>query len=292
MKFLSSALAFSATVLLLSCGGARRNVIFVGSKNFTEQAILGEIVAQQIEKQTHLAVERRFYLSGTYICHQALLAGRIDVYVEYTGTALTAILKEPVQSDSQAVLGMVRREYESRFKLDVLEPLGFNNAFAMVIRGEDARRLGVQTLSDAARYAPGWRPGAGYEFMERPDGYAGLVRTYGLNFAAQPRIMDLGLLYRALLDRQVDIVAGSATDGMLAARDLLMLQDDRHYFPPYQAVPVVRDETLRAHPEVRAALLALAGQISEADMRRMNFAVEGDHRDTAEVVREFLRAQK
>ena len=269
----------------------RRNTIVVGSKNFTEQAILGEIVAQHLEARTKLNVVRRFYLAGSYICQQALLTGHIDTYVEYTGTALTAILKDPVQSDRAAVLDRVRREYASRFNLVVTEPLGFNNTFAIVIRGEDARRLGIHTLSEAAAYSPQWRPGFGFEFMERPDGYQGLARTYGLKFAASPRIMDLGLLYRALLEKQVDLVAGNSTDGLIAARDLAILADDKNYFPPYEAVPIVRNQTIGRHPEVRQALAELAGKISDEEMRKLNYAVDGERRDTTAVVREFLRAK-
>jgi glycine betaine/choline ABC-type transport system substrate-binding protein len=278
-------------ILLAGCGVGRRDTIVVGSKNFTEQAILGELLAQHIEARTGLKVERRFYLSGTYICQQALLAGRIDTYVEYTGTALTAILKQSPEGDSRAVYERVRREYASRFGLVVMEPLGFNNTFAIVIRGEDARRLGIHTISEAARYTPQWRAGFGFEFMERPDGYAGLVRTYGLVFGAPPRIMDLGLLYRALLDKQVDLVAGNSTDGLIAARDLAVLEDDRHYFPPYEAVPIVRQDTLARHPAVREALAQLSDKISDEEMRRLNYSVDGKRKDTTVVVREFLRAK-
>jgi osmoprotectant transport system substrate-binding protein len=206
-----------------------------------------------------------------------------------TAAALTAILKDPPQSDPAAVYARVRDEYARRFDLEVAPPLGFNNTFAIVIRGEDARRLNLRTLSDAARYAPQWRAGFGYEFMERPDGYAGLAQTYGLRFAAPPRIMDLGLLYRALLEKQVDLVAGNSTDGLIAAHDLVVLEDDRHYIPPYEAVPNVRRETLARHPQVRAALAELAGLITDAEMRRLNYAVDGEHRDAKDVVREFLQ---
>ena len=168
--------------------------------------------------------------------------------------------------------------------------LGFNNTFALVVRGEDARRLNLKTVSDAVPQATRWRAGFGYEFMERPDGYAGLAQTYGLRFADSPRILDLGLLYRALLDRQVDLVAGNSTDGLLAARDLVILEDDKHYFPPYDAVPVVREDTFVRHPEVRAAIADLAGKISDAEMRKMNYAVDGEHRDATEVAREFLKS--
>jgi osmoprotectant transport system substrate-binding protein len=275
---------------LTSCG-SERNTIVVGSKNFSEQALLGEILAQHIEARTHLPVTRRFYLAGSYICQQALLAGRIDTYVEYTGTALTAILHDPIEKDPSAVFGRVNSEYQQRFGLDVLPSLGFNNTFAIVIRGEDARRLNLKTMSDAASHAPQWRAGFGYEFMERPDGYEGLARIYGLRFAEPPRILDLGLLYRALLEKQVDLVAGNSTDGLLSARDLVILADDKHYFPPYEAVPIVRRETETRHPEVGAAIAELGGKISDEEMRKMNFAVDGQHRDAADVAREFLHAK-
>lgn len=290
MRRLAILLCCGLALITSSCS-SRRNHIVIGSKNFTEQLILGELLAQELEHKTKLQVERRFYLAGTYICQQALLAGRIDMYVEYTGTALTAILKEKPSSDHHEVYARVKQEYARRFGLEVSPPLGFDNTFAMVIRGEDARRLNLHTISQAAKYTPQWRPGFGYEFMERPDGYEGLARTYGLRFAASPRIMDLGLLYRALKDREVDLVAGSATDGLISALGFVVLEDDRHYFPPYDAVPVVRQQVLSEHPEVRTALAELAGKITEEDMRRMNYAVDGEHQDATQVVAEFLRAK-
>jgi len=279
------------TLLLCSCGPSRENRIVVGSKNFTEQLILGEIIAQQIETQTHLAVERRFYLAGSYICHQAILGGRIDIYPEYTGTALTAILKQKPEGNREAVYQRVKSEYAQGFNLSVGEPFGFNDTFAIEIRGEDARRLGLKTISQAAAYTPQWRAGFGYEFMERPDGYKGLAATYGLRFAAPPRIMDLGLLARALKDKQIDLAAGNTTDGLIPALDLSVLEDDRHYFPPYEAVPIFREETLRQHPEVKQALDDLARKISDDNMRRLNYEVDGQKRDVKEVVREFLRGK-
>jgi osmoprotectant transport system substrate-binding protein len=276
----------------VACGPPRESRIVVGAKNFTEQVILGELIAQHLEAKTGLPVERRFYLAGTYICHQAILAGRIDLYVEYTGTALTAVLKEPIASDPKQVYSLVKREYASRFGLEVGEPLGFNNTFAIIIRGEDARQLHLRTISDAVPYAIHWRAGFGYEFMERPDGFQGLARTYGLKFTAPPRIMDLGLLYRALIEKQVDLVAGNSTDGLIASLGLAVLEDDRHYFPPYEAVPIVRRETLARHPAVGAAVAELAGKISEEEMRGLNYAVDGQHHDVKEVVGEFLHAKQ
>ena len=278
----------AALLLLASCGPSRENRIVIGSKNFTEQLVLGEIIAQQIEKKTHLPVERRFYLAGSYICHQAILGGRIDIYPEYTGTALTAILKQQPSSNPQQVYHQVKTEYAERFHVGVGQTFGFNDTFAIEIRGEDARHLGLKTISQAAAYTPQWRAGFGYEFMERPDGYKGLAATYGLRFAEPPRIMDLGLLARALKNKQVDLAAGNTTDGLIPALDLFVLEDDRHYFPPYEAVPIIRQETLARHHEVGQALDDLAGKISEDDMRQLNYAVDGQHRDVKDVVRAFL----
>jgi glycine betaine/choline ABC-type transport system substrate-binding protein len=274
---------------LSGCSASHTNRIVVGSKNFTESLILGELLAQEIEANTHLRVERRFYLAGTYISHQSVLAGRIDIYPEYTGTALTAILKEEPKGDRRQIYDRVKSEYESRLGLTLGPAFGFNNTFAMEIRGDEARRLNVKTLSQAATYAPRWRAGFGYEFMERPDGYRGMAAAYGLHFAAAPRIMDLGLLARSLHEGQIDFAAGNATDGLIPALDLFVLEDDRHYFPPYEAVPVVRRETLEQHPELRQILAALDNQISDQEMQQLNYAVDGQHRDVKDVVREFLR---
>lgn len=278
-------------LVLPGCRARRERRIVVGSKNFTEQVILAELLSQAIESRTGLQVERRINLGGTLICQQALRAGEIDLYVEYTGTALTAVLGEYPSGDAKSVYDRVQKAYEERFSLELTEPLGFNNTFAMVVRGQDARQLHLRSISDFAPYAPRWRAGFGYEFMERPDGYKGWAQTYQLRFAERPRIMDLGLIYRALKEKQVDIVAGNSTDGVIAALDLVALEDDRHYFPPYEAVPVVRRGTLERHPELRGVLRALGGRISEAEMRRLNYAVDGEHRDVPVVVREFLRAK-
>ncbi|MGA8215244.1 MAG: glycine betaine ABC transporter substrate-binding protein [Candidatus Sulfotelmatobacter sp.] len=278
-------------LLLSSCASSHSERIVVGSKNFTESLILGELLAQQLEARTHLKVERRFYLAGTYICQQAVLAGRIDIYPEYTGTALTAILKQKVGGDRLEVYQRVKSQYEARLGLTLGPPFGFNDTFAMEIRGDDARRLNLKTLSQAAAFAPQWRAGFGYEFMERPDGYAGLAAAYGLHFAAPPRIMDLGLLAPALKDHQIDIAAGNTTDGLIQALDLFVLEDDRHYFPPYEAVAVMRQQTLQQHPEVANAVAELGGKISDREMQQLNYALDGQHRDLKDVAREFLQSK-
>ena len=284
-------LLLSALAFLSACSPPRPDHPVIGAKNFTEQVILGELLAQEIEAKSNLKVERRFYLAGSYICQQALVSGRIDAYVEYTGTALTAILKQPVDRNPERVLATVRRLYASRYNIAVGEPLGFENTFAMVIRGDDARQLHLATLSQAATYTPKWRLGVGYEFEQRPDGLAGLSNAYGLRFSGSPRTMDLGLLYRALNAHQVDMIAANSTDGPIQAFGLTALQDDRHYFPPYQAIPLVRAEALQHWPQIQAALDALAGRITADDMRTMNEAIDGKHRDPADVVHEF-RASK
>ncbi len=288
----AAALFVLATVTLSSCATTSERRIVVGSKNFTEQILLAELLAQCLHAHTGLTVDQRVNLGGTLICQQAIESGGIDLYVEYTGTALTAVLGETPSSDPADVLARVKQDYAARFGLEVTEPLGFNNTFVMVIRGEDARSLKLRAISDIASVAPRWRAGFGYEFMERPDGFSGLANIYHLRFAAPPRTMELGLIYRALLDKQVDIVAGNSTDGQISALDFAVLEDDRHYFPPYDAVPIVRKQTVEKFPELQEALRNLGGKISAEEMRRMNYAVDGQHRDPRIVVKEFLRAKK
>jgi len=267
----------------------------VGAKNFTEQVVLGELLAQEIEAVTGQPVERRFYLAGSYLCQQALVSGRIDAYVEYTGTALTAILKQPLppvgQRDATLVFETVKRLYADRYGVRVERGLGFENTFAMVVRRDEAERWGLRTISDTVPHAGEMRLGVGYEFEQRPDGLRGLETTYGLEFSGEPRTMDLGLLYRALTSDQVDMVAGNSTDGPIRALGLVMLEDDKNYFPPYEAVPLVREDSLQRHPGIQAAMDKLAGQVRAEEMREMNNAVDGQHRDVEEVVREFRRAR-
>jgi osmoprotectant transport system permease protein len=287
------AVAIAAVVLLgglamaVWLGGRAGETIRIGSKNFTEQIILGEILAQLIESRTGLRVERRLNLGGTFICDRAIRSGEIDVYVEYTGTAHTAIFREPPDTDPRRVFEEVRSRYAD-VGLTLLDPLGFENTFAILVRGDDAKRLKLSTIDDAVPHAAGWQAGFGYEFLQRADGFPGLAKAYGLTFRAPPRAMDLSLIYRALADRQVDLIAGDATSGLIDAYGLVMLADNRRYFPPYDAAAVARSATLLAHPPVQEALGLLVRRISVADMRRMNHAVDADRRDPAAVAREFL----
>jgi glycine betaine/choline ABC-type transport system substrate-binding protein len=275
------------TVSLAACGSSP-NTIVIGSKNFTEQVILGEMLAQEIERKSGLSVDRRLNLGGTLICHEAIAAGQLDIYVEYTGTAHTAILKQPAINDAKQVYENVRNAYREQFRVEWTEPLGFNNTFAIIVRKADAEKLNLHTISDAAPHTKNWTTGFGYEFVEREDGYAGLVKTYNLQFPGTPRVMDLGLTYKALANNQVDLIAGNSTDGLIDSLQLVVLEDDKHYFPPYDAVPLVRLAVVEKHPEVRAILKDLGGKVTEQDMRRLNFLVDGEHRDLKDVVKSFL----
>ncbi|MGQ0696314.1 MAG: glycine betaine ABC transporter substrate-binding protein [Nitrospiraceae bacterium] len=270
-------------------GCTKERPITVGSKNFTEQLILGEIVAQHLEHRLGRSIDRKLNLGGTLLTHQALVNGDIDLYPEYTGTALTTVLKLPSVHDPAAALASVRDEYHKRFGVEWMEPLGFNNTFAMVIRGEDARKHKIETLSDAARYAPGWNLGVGYEFQQRSDGLAGLLQTYKLPVKGSPVTMDLGLLYKALEQRQVSMVAANATDGQLSVLDALVLRDDKRYFPPYDCALVVRSDILTDNLLLRQALTELAGLFTNHTMRHLNYQMDGEHRPLRDVAGQFLR---
>jgi len=291
MKRLFPVLLLLATIVPGGCRAPSRPQLVVSSKFFTEQVVLAELLAQHIEARTGISVRRKSNLGGTLLVQKAMLSGDVDLYVEYTGTALTAVLGEKPEGDSAAVYQRVKEEYARRFALEVTEPLGFANSFAMVVRGEDAQKQHLTRMSDIVPLAPRWRAGVGYEFLERPDGYRGWTERYGLKFGKDPSVLDLGLLYRALAEKKVDIVAGNSTDGLIDALGLVSLEDDRHYFPPYDAAPIVRRAALEKFPQLRAALADLGGKISEGEMRRLNRLVDADQRDVAVVVREFRAAK-
>jgi len=275
----------SAGILMASAVScSRQKAIVVGSKNFTEQVLLGEILAQQIERRLGVPVTRKLDLGGTLLAHEALTGGSIDLYPEYTGTALTAVLKRPAAADPNAVLNAVRDGYRRQWNLEWMQPLGFNNTFAMVVR----RDQNPATLSAAAT-ARAWRLGMGYEFRERPDGLDGLLKAYHLRLDGEPVTMDLGLLYSALESRKVDMIAANSTDGRLAVLDVAVLTDDRHYFPPYQCAAVVRADALTRFPGLRGALEQLSGRLTDEVMRNLNYQVDGKHRRVADVAAEFLK---
>jgi osmoprotectant transport system substrate-binding protein len=262
-------------ILVLASCSSKTHVIRVGSKNFTEQVVLGEIIAQHLENRLHEKIARSLNLGGTLVAQQALINREIDLYPEYSGTALAMVLKAPVGTDLKA-------EYARRFHLAWLDPLGIDNTFAMVVRGN----TGLKTLSEAARTS--WTLGVGYEFEQRADGLAALKSTYGIQFKGSPKTMDLGLLYKAIEQNQVDMIAASATDGMLSKMDLKVLEDDRHAFPPYQVSIVAREQVLE-RAEVRAALNELAGKFTNARMQELNYQVDVEHRSVGGVAEGFLR---
>jgi len=270
------------SLVAASCGG--RDAIVVGSKNFTEQVLLGEILARHIEQSLGVPVVRKLDLGGTMLAHEAVVKGSLDLYPEYTGTALTEVLKRPIAREPQAVLDAVRDAYQRQWQLTWLPPFGFNNTFAMIVR----RDAGVSTLSAAAQ-AQAWRLGMGYEFQQRPDGLDGLIKTYRLRLSGQPVTMDLGLLYSALQNRKVDLIAANSTDGLISTLPVSALEDDRHYFPPYECAVVVREATLARYPNLRGVLEQLSGKISDSAMRQLNYEVDGKHRRAAEVAEQFLR---
>lgn len=268
------------------------STITIGSKNSTEQIILGEIIAQKIEAETDLSVDRRFNLGGTFISHEALKKGQIDGYVEYTGTAFTAVLEQKPISDPLEVYQQVKQAYEEKFQLELMEPLGFENTYAMVIRREDAQKFNIKTLSDAAKYFSQWQAGFGYEFLEREDGYPGLAKTYGLKLKNSPQPMDLGLMYKALEDKLIDIGNSSSTNGMIQALNLVILEDDKKYFPPYEAVPVFNQRTLKKYPSLRDTINQLANSISDEEMQQMNYEVDKQSLKVEQVAQNFLNSHK
>jgi glycine betaine/choline ABC-type transport system substrate-binding protein len=282
-------LLVSLVLISLLAGCAAKPKIVVGSKNFTEQIVLGEIIAGQIERRLGVEVDRKLNLGGTLLAHEAVKSGSIDLYPEYTGTALTAILKQAPGGNADVTFQKVREAY-STWNIAWLSPLGFDDGFAMVVRSQTAQEQNIKTLSDAAAHP--WRLGVGYEFIQRPDGLDGLVRTYGLKIDGEPVTMDLGLLYPALQTKKIDMAAANATDGMLAHTEFVALVDDRHYFPPYECAIVVRTPTLQNFPALRAALEELSGRISVPEMRRMNEQVDVQHRSASEVARDFLNTWK
>lgn len=263
--------------------------IVIGAKSFTEQELLGELVAQLIERRTELPVERRFGLGGTDICHAAIISGELDIYVEYTGTALLNVLQQPVISNPDLAYRVVSTNYRQLFDLEWLPPIGFNNTYAIAVRSSDANSNDWQNISDLATGAAADTLTAGFtsEFMERPDGYPGLREAYGFEFG-QTIDLDPGLMYQALDQGQVDVICAFATDGRIEEYQLTVLDDDRGFFPPYDAAPIVRGDLLKQHPILRDVLASLAGTISDDAMRQMNYAVDVQKQEPAEVAHAWI----
>ena len=274
---------------LAASGCAKQHSLTVGSKNFTEQVVLGEIVAQHLENRMQQKITRRLNLGGTLLVHQSVMNGEIDVYPEYSGTAISSVLKINMINDPQAIVERIRDVYHTNLRLEWLGALGFNNTFVMAVRDETAAQLKLETLSDAEQAKVEWRLGVGYEFEQRPDGLSTLNKTYHFRDLKAPVTMDLGLLYRALEQKQVNMIAANSTDGLLAVAKVKVLADDRHAFPPYDAALVARAETIAQYPKFKPALDELAGKFSEETMRKLNYEVDGEHKPVADVAAVFLR---
>jgi osmoprotectant transport system substrate-binding protein len=289
-KWFLAVVVLLATVFAASFDEARgqeKPFIVVGSKGFTEQLVLGNIIALMMENHGY-KMDRKIGLGGTVICHEALVRGDINVYVEYTGTGLTAILKRPVVKDPEEVYQIVKKDYEEKFKLTWLKPWGFNNTYCVVMRRDDAERLKVKKISDLKPVAKDLIFGATIEFMARPDGVPGLTKLYDLKFKDQ-KGMDPGLVYKAIAEKQVGVISGFATDGRIPAFDLVVLDDDLRFFPPYYAAPVVRLDLLAKAPQVADLLNRLAGKISNIDMATMNYSVDGKKLEAETVARDYLK---
>jgi osmoprotectant transport system substrate-binding protein len=277
-----------AALILPSC--AKASGIKVGSKNFTEQLLLGEMYAQLLEKHG-LAVVRRLNLGGTQIAMAALLRGEIDLYPEYTGTALINELHAPAHGDAATIYHTVKAYYATHYQLDWLDPAPMNDTQALATTQGVASRYHLRTLSDLARIAPQLRLGAIPEFTKREDGLPGLQRAYGGFHFKDVKLFDIGLKYKALESGDVDVVVAFGTDGQIEADRLVVFVDDKHFWPTYQVAPVVRHATLLAHPPIATQLNALSPHLTDAVMRSLNFAVDGQKREPADVAREFLSAQ-
>ncbi len=267
---------------------SRDGQLTVGSKKFTESVLLAEITAQLIERDLGVSVVRRTNLGGTEVCFEALKRGDLDLYVEYTGTGLTAILGKPPQSDPQRVLSIVRKEFRKRHALVWLEPLGFNNTYALAMTESRAAALSIQSISDLRPHRS-LKAGFATEFLARKDGYPGLKQRYGLAFEPAPKGMEAGLMYSAVAAKEVDVISAYATDARIDKLGLRVLDDDQHAFPPYQAVPLVRADSLARHPQLLRTLTRLKGRIDDAEMRRLNGEIDVEKRSIAEVARRFVQ---
>ncbi|WP_147535355.1 glycine betaine ABC transporter substrate-binding protein [Bacillus marasmi] len=264
--------------------------IVIGSKNFTEQLILGNMVADLIESKTDIEVERKLNLGGSQVAFSALNNGNIDLYVEYTGTGLVNILNEELVSDPDEVYSIVKSKFKEKYGIDLLQPLGFNNTYALAVRQDTAQQYGLETISDLANVSSSLIMGPTIEFPNREDGLIGLAKTYGLNFS-EVKAVDGGLRYTALDNHKSDVIDAFSTDGLLEAFNLKVLEDDKGFFPPYYAVPIVNEETLTAHPELKSVINSLAGKLNDEKMRELNYKVDSLKEAPAKVAKEFLEKE-
>jgi osmoprotectant transport system permease protein len=297
-KVRSKKLVVSVAVLLIVAVGAfsifskaqADDKIVIGSKNFSEQLILGNMIADLIENKTDIEVERKLNLGGTQVAFSALNNGDIDLYVEYTGTGLVNILNEPLESNPDKVYDIVQEKFNSQYGIELLKPLGFNNTYALAVRQDTAEQYGLETISDLANVSSGLIAGPTIEFPNREDGLIGLEKTYNMSFK-DVKAVDGGLRYTALENHKSDVIDAFSTDGLLKAFNLKVLEDDKNFFPPYYAVPILKEETLKEYPELRAAINTLAGQLNDEKMRELNYKVDSLKEAPAKVAKEFLEKE-
>lgn len=281
-------LTLAASILFALAGCSGKKTITVGSKDFSENIVLGEIFAQLVEAQTDIKVERKLNMGGTFVCFEAIKNGDIDIYPEYTGTGLTAQLKMDVVSDPDEAYRVVSEEFDKQFGIKWLEPLGFNNTYTLAVTDDVYQEYGVETYSDLAAVSENLIFGAEHEFFDRQDGFDGLVDTYGFTFKGEPKKMNVSLKYQAIGNGDMDVTDAFSTDGPIMQYHLKVLVDDKGFFPPYYAAPIIRNDTLEKYPELEGVLNKLAGIIDDAAMTELNYKVDVEAQDVEAVATEFL----
>ena len=291
----------SMLLLPVGCGNAsgdgsasKGDTVVIGSKNFTEQMIVGNIMADRIEANTDLKVDRKLHLGGTSVCSEAIKKGGsesgIDIYMEYTGTGLVDILNMEPTTDADEAYNTVKKEYKDKWDIDWLERWGFNNTYTLAVKKDFAEKNNLKTYSDLGRLADKLTLGCTMEFVERKDGYPGLKEKYGYDFK-NVKGMDMGVRYTAIDNDDVQVISATSTDGQLISYNLKTLEDDKKFFPPYDAAPIVRGEVLKKHPEIADELNKLADTITDEDMQKLNYQVDGEGKDEAEVAKEYLKSK-
>lgn len=297
MKITTAKVFSLVTVILLLCsvvliGCSSSDTITIGSKDFSENIVLGEIFAQLIEAKTDLKVVRKLNMGGTFVNFEAIKNGQIDLYPEYTGTALTAQLKMDVITDAEETYRIVSEEFDRQFNIKWLEPLGFNNTYTLAITNEIYEKYGIETFSELATISENLVFGAEHEFFDRQDGFDGLVQTYGMKFKGEPKKMNVSLKYQAMGSKDIDVTDAFATDGQIIQYNLKILKDDKNFFPPYYAAPIIRKEVLEKYPELEEILNSLAGLIDDETMTELNYKIDVENQDIKKVAENFLKEKR
>jgi osmoprotectant transport system substrate-binding protein len=290
-KRIGLALALVMVVSMLFTGCSSSKSVTIGSKDYGENIVLGEIFSQLIEAKTDIKVNRKLNMGGTFVCFEAIKNGDIDIYPEFTGTALTALLKADVISDPDEAYEFVSNEFDKQFNIKWFKDLGYNNTYAIAISNEAYEKYGVETNSDFAKISEDFVFGAEHEFFDRQDGYDGLVAEYGITFKGEPKRMNVALKYQAIGNGEVDATIAYTTDGALKQYDLKILEDDKGFFPPYYVAPIIRKETLEKYPELEQVLNLLGGQVDEETMTGLNYKIDVEGIAIETVAKDFLESK-